>query len=136
VFYFLSKPKLALFVGIYEGPYDGGAGCLVPGKATDHFYAPPAALLTYCYVVTNTGNVDLKNITIDDPKLGLTPANLKGQTGSMALLPVGASITLYFETTNTGDVTATAIATGTPPTPPKVYTNADSTLGPRQLPAT
>jgi hypothetical protein len=132
VFYFLSKPVLTMSAGIYEG-HNGGDGC--PGK--DKFYAPPATLLlTYCYVVTNAGNVALTNITVDDLKLGLTTAKLKGQTGSIALLPVGASITLYFETANVADGTTTATATGTSLTGVKVIATADTELGPRQLPAT
>ncbi len=133
-YYFVSNPALELFVGIFEG-HDGGVGC--PGK--DTFYAPPASQITYCYVVTNTGNVDLTNITIDDPSVSGTQMNLKvkgGQTGSLALLPAGASITLYFETTNTGDRVTTATATGTPPDRLDVHDTQQSELGPRQLPAT
>jgi hypothetical protein len=135
VSYFLSHPDLKLFVGIYEGPYDGGAGCLVQGKATAEFYAPPAALLTYCYVLTNIGNVDLGNITIDDN--GFSKTNLKTQGGATlaAPLPAGKSITLYFETTNTGDRKTEVAATGTH-NGRKVTATARANLGPRQLPAT
>jgi hypothetical protein len=133
-YYFLSDPDLELFVGIFEG-HNGGAGC----RGKDSVYAPPAAPITYCYVVTNTGNVDLKDITIVDTVLNLTQANLKkpvGQSGSLALLPAGTSITLYFETTNTGDLETMVRTEGTPPTGPNVFDGAGSQLGPRQLPAT
>jgi hypothetical protein len=133
VFYFLSNPSLELFVGIFEG-HNGGAGC----RGKDTFYAPPAAEITYCYVVKNIGNVALLNIAIDDPNPKFTQASLKplGQPGLVALLPPGQSITLYFETKNTGDLETNVKATGTSPTGVKVSDTAESTLGPRQLPAT
>ena len=131
VYYYLSAPELALFVGIYEG-HNGGDGC----RGTESFYAPPAALITYCYVVTNTGNVDLTNIAIDDQ--GFSKTNLKtlGSIDLLAPLPTGKSIIFYFETTNTGDRTTTVTATGKPPTGPNVKRTAKADLGPRQLPAT
>jgi hypothetical protein len=137
VFYFLSDPNIGLFVGIYEG-HDGGAGCR--GEAI--FYAPPAAKITYCYVVTNEGNVGLSNITVNDPALGVNSTNqaqLKlraGQTVSVAFLPPKKSITLYIETVNAGNLDTNVKATGTTPDRSKVDDTASSQLGPRQLPAT
>jgi hypothetical protein len=135
--YFVSEPRLALLVGIVEGN-NGGTGCeLITGKDA-YFYALPLADITYCYVVKNIGNVALLNIAIDDPNPKFTQASLKplGQPGLVALLPPGQSITFYFETTNAGDLKTKVTATGTSPTGVKVSDTAESTLGPRQLPAT
>jgi hypothetical protein len=139
LFYFLSQPDIDLLVGIAPG-HDGGSGC--PGNQT--FAVAPAATavpITYCYVVTNIGNVPLNSITITDPGLGinqakLTQRNVPGQTGSLGLLPAGKSITLYFDTTSTDELKSTVTATGLSPTGVKVTDSADSVLGPRQLPAT
>jgi hypothetical protein len=135
--YFVSEPRLALLVGIVEGN-NGGTGCKLITEKDAYFYAPPAVDITYCYRVKNVGNVDLTNITISDPHPKFTQASLKplGQPGLVALLPPGQSITLYFETTNTGDLKTEVTATGTSPTGVKVSDTAESTLGPRQLPAT
>jgi hypothetical protein len=132
--YFVSNPQLGLFVGIYE-QHNGGLGC----KGSAEYYAPPAADITYCYVVTNNGNVDLSSITIKDPALGIDQSKLTiraGQTASLALLHPLESVTLYFETKNTGDLRTQVIATGRSQSNPNVFGEAESQLGPRQLPAT
>jgi hypothetical protein len=130
-YYFVSEPALGLFVGIYEG-HSGGGGC----RGFAELAAAPSADITYCYVVTNNGSVDLQHITISDPALGITQDDLTTLSGSRDLLPVHASMTLYFETTNKGDRTTHVIAMGTPPDGVPVSATSDSTLGPRQLPAT
>ncbi len=137
-FYFLSEPGLELLVGIVEG-HNSGAGCKLFTDKDKNLYAPPAADITYCYRVTNIGNVDLLKITIDDPTLKINQKNLTpltGQADSLERLPAGKSITLYFETKNTGDLETNVKAMGTSPTGVKVSDTAKSTLGPRQLPAT
>jgi hypothetical protein len=137
-FYFLSEPKMTLFVGIVEGK-SGGDGCKDLKPENKDLYARPSVDITYCYVVTNIGNVDLLKITIDDPALKIDQKSLiplAGQVDSLDRLPAGKSITLFFETKNTGDLETNVKATGTSPTGVKVSDTAESTLGPRQLPAT
>ncbi|MCW2772381.1 MAG: hypothetical protein JWN91_707 [Nocardioides sp.] len=83
--------------------------------------------ITYGFKVTNTGNVTLNPVAVNDPKLG---GAITCPTG--ALLP-GASITCTSKTytllqadVNAGRVDNTATVTGTPPTGSPV-TDSDST---------
>ncbi|GEP39758.1 hypothetical protein NPS01_34210 [Nocardioides psychrotolerans] len=91
--------------------------------------AGPGEVLTYTFVVTNTGNVPLTNVVIDDVKLGMS------NVACVASLPVGASATCPTKsyTTTSGDVAAgsihnTASATGTPPSGPSVTDDDDATI--------
>ncbi|WP_341928262.1 DUF11 domain-containing protein [Nocardioides psychrotolerans] len=91
--------------------------------------AGPGEVLTYSFVVTNTGNVALTNVVIDDIKLGMSNVHC------VASLPVGASATCPVKsyTTTSGDVAAgsihnTATTTGTPPSGPAVTDDDDATI--------
>ncbi len=67
----------------------------------------PGSPVTYTYVVTNTGQVDLVDITVDDDKLG--------HIGDIAFLAVGQSATLTKATTLpavAGELVNVAIAVG------------------------
>ncbi|MCW2845839.1 MAG: hypothetical protein JWN22_3755 [Nocardioides sp.] len=83
--------------------------------------------ITYGFKVTNTGNVTLNPVTVNDPKLG---GAITCPTG--ALLPGGVitctpkTYTLVQADVNAGRVDNTATVTGTPPTGSPV-TDTDST---------
>jgi uncharacterized repeat protein (TIGR01451 family) len=89
-------------------------------------YAEPGEVITYSYVVTNTGNVTLHRITVNDDKLGPV-------TCPIDVLAPGEDLTCTAtRTITTADVDAgsirnTAIATGHPPTGPPV-TDTDSDI--------
>lgn len=82
--------------------------------------ADPTAIMsgeqvTYTYRVTNTGDVDLTNITVADDQLGNITNLVDNGDGDDTLSP--GETWVYQATANpTDDVTNTATATGTPPT--------------------
>ncbi len=92
---------------VYAG-HDTGASC--PGG--ENAATALGADVTYCFVVTNNGRVPLDNVTVTDAALG---ANLSVAAADLPMLP-GESVTLFFETTNGGDLVNTAQATGEPST--------------------
>ena len=126
--YFVSEPHLVLSAGIVEG-HGGVASC---AKATSPLSVPPATPITYCYTVTNTGNVDVWNITVGDDL---------GRVATLQRLAPGESATKVFEDTNdlgfTESRTTTVNASGFAPNGDKVPTEkVEIQLGRRQLPAT
>jgi hypothetical protein len=126
--YFVSEPHLFLSAGIVEG-HGGPASC---DKATSPLAVPPATPITYCYTVTNTGNVDVLNITISDDL---------GRVASLQRLAPGKSATKVFKDTNTlgftESRTTTVNASGFAPNGDKVPAEkVEIQLGRRQLPAT
>ncbi len=90
--------------------------------------------VTYSFTVTNTGNVTLTGVGLNDPLLGGNVA-LTGWTGAVGTLAPGASVTATRSYTLTqanvdaGSVANTATATGTPPTGAAV-TGADTVTTP------
>ena len=88
---------------VYAG-HDSGASC--PGG--ELVQGVNATLITFCFSVTNTGEVAFNNVTIEDPGLpDFVPVNL-------GPLPLGASASIYFETEISGDRTNSAHAIGSP----------------------
>ena len=94
---------------VYEG-HDGGASC--PGG--EEVYDNIGTKITYCFVVTNTGEVHLANVTVSDPDLGITQADMTLKSGNPALLAPGDSVVWFYETTLDDDLINTASTTGTP----------------------
>ena len=86
--------------------------------------------ITYAFVVANTGNVTLTNVTIADTIGGVTVTG-----GPIAVLPVGAfddstftgTYTLTQADVDAGTFTNVATATGTPPSGPDVTDPDDDT---------
>ena len=70
----------------------------------------PGGDLTYCFVVTNTGETNLSAIDVTDPDLGLGSGDL-----THALLTPGQSVTLHAEVQADGDLLNTASVVGTSP---------------------
>ena len=106
--YFGAQPAITLQKTVYAG-HNAGASCpgseLVTGALGD--------AVTYCFVVTNTGNTALNGITLDDVTLGITRANLIQQSGTEPLAP-NASLVFYYEATLSQDLVNTANTVGTP----------------------
>ncbi|KQX02188.1 Ig-like domain-containing protein [Flavobacterium sp. Root420] len=78
-------------------------------------YAEAGETLTYSFALTNTGNVDLENITVADPLLGIVmsggPINLGvGQTDNSSIT---GTYTLTQENVNSGSISNQATASGT-----------------------
>ncbi len=133
-FYFISAPSVSLSASLYLG-HNGGASCAAAGST---LYAPQNALITYCYIVVNTGNVALTTIRIADPALGVTQANLTVTSGDLASLAPGAIAVLSFQTTNSAPLKTSPVVTATPTSGPDV-TEASATqrfVGPPVYPAT
>ena len=99
-----------------------------PHQVGRHPDASSAAgtLVTYDYVVTNTGNVTLTAVTVTDPMPGLSSV-----TCPLGTLAPGASETCTATYTTTqadvdrGSITNTGTASGTPPTGPAVIGDVD-----------
>ena len=94
---------------VYEG-HNSGASC--PGG--EEVYDNIGTKITYCFTVTNTGEVHLANVTVSDPDLGITQADMTLKSGNPALLAPGATVVWFYETTLDDDLVNTASTTGTP----------------------
>jgi uncharacterized repeat protein (TIGR01451 family) len=92
-------------------------------------YAAPGTVITYSYLVTNTGNVDLSAVLVMDPHVGLSAISCP----SAALAP-GASETCTATYTTTqadvdaGSISNTGTASGTPPTGSPVTATSSLTI--------
>jgi len=97
----LIEPSISLAKTVYLGQ-DGGASC--PG--TELVTGTTGDLITYCFIITNTGDTTLSSVQITDPLLGATIAVPN-------LAPGGTSVQ-FFNSTLTTDLTNTAAVAGTP----------------------
>ncbi|MEL7210870.1 MAG: hypothetical protein AAGK32_21980, partial [Actinomycetota bacterium] len=101
--------------------HDSGAGC--PGGELSTGVDGQA--VTYCFSVTNTGEVPL-DVVIDDADLGITSADMQVLSGSLTGLPVGGTVELYFDATITADLVNDADVTGTTPAGDQVTDTDDA----------
>ena len=96
-------PAVSVAKTVYAG-HDGGAGCgtaggeLVTGRAGD--------AVTWCLVVTNTGETNLSAVTVTDPNVAIPPGEQV-----IALLAPGQSTTISIESSIDGDLTNTTTLT-------------------------
>jgi uncharacterized repeat protein (TIGR01451 family) len=93
------------------------------------------ATIGYRFVVTNTGNVTLTDITVNDPKVGAVDCP-RTTLAAGETLTCTATYTLTSADVTAGEVVNTATATGTPPTgepvtPPPSTTTTPLTPEPR-----
>jgi uncharacterized repeat protein (TIGR01451 family) len=105
-YFFVTDPMLTVTGGIY-GRHDNGTSC---PTANPRFTGPANGPVTYCYVVTNTGNVAITGITVTE----LPGARFTVLTGSLSRLDPGASSAMYIERINDVDLATTMTAVGTP----------------------
>ena len=118
-----GNPAVDLQKTIYRGQ-NGGASCPGGELAT----GTNNTAVTYCFVVSNSGDRALSNVTVSDPTLaGFTTTNL----GSLA---TGQVVGIFFQTTQTNDVTNTASVVATPPIGTNVM-DADTAVFDRINPA-
>lgn len=103
-------PAISLSTTNYGG-HDGGAGCEGDELSTGLVGED----LTYCWVITNTGDVTLTDIALDDLDVGIDETTASVLSGSLASLAAGDSVVLYLETAFSVDLVNSATATGTPP---------------------
>ena len=102
--------------------YGDNAPC--PGQ--DFIFAVNGQPVTYCFVVTNLGDVPLRQVVITDDDIGITPI----QVGDLA---VGQSKPAKISVIANGSLTNTAWTTGLPPVGPPVTDDDPAeifTLGP------
>jgi uncharacterized repeat protein (TIGR01451 family) len=102
-------------------------------SATPSFSTPPVAgdTIGYSFVITNTGNVTLTGVDLDDALVGFSDATCGAKT---TLAPTEstnctATYTLTQADVDAGSVANTATACGTPPTGPDVC-DTDATTTP------
>ena len=105
-------PALSVAKSVYLG-HDDGALC----DGTDSVSAENGTPVTYCFTVSNTGDTYVGPITVDDPSLGVTDADMGVADGDPSLLAPGDTVTFFYDTTLDGDLVNTATVTG-PPTDP------------------
>ncbi|WP_159619108.1 DUF7507 domain-containing protein [Ruania rhizosphaerae] len=105
-------PEIALETTVLDGadatcPGVEGADELVSGEA--------GAPVTYCFTVTNTGEVPLDPVELDDPDLGITGDDMTLVSGDdTAPLEPGEGVVYAYDSTITGDLLNTATVTGYP----------------------
>ena len=122
----ISPPSTAV-VTIPPGP------ALTVVKSVDPTSAGAAGdVVTYSFVVTNTGNVDLTGITVTDTFMGTgTPPVISCPVTTLApgaATTCTATYTVTQADVNAGGVTDSATATGTPPTGPAVTSPPSSAV--------
>jgi hypothetical protein len=133
-YYVISSPGLSLTGGIYGG-HDHGASC---GRAQPAFYDVKDAPVTYCYVVTNVGTGSVTSIKLSDLGLGVSQRSMSVSSGSLVSLASGASVILWFETTNTVELLSTATTSAKPASGADVTASATTErhVGPHIFPPT
>ncbi len=110
------SPAIEVRKTVYRGDTDG-AGC--PG-AVEETFALAGDTVTWCFEVVNTGDVDLADVTLDDPALLADETDMTVLSGSLASLPAGGTVALYLEGPASTDLANTVTASGTPPVGPDV----------------
>jgi protocatechuate 3,4-dioxygenase beta subunit len=111
-FGYLGQPEISIDKTLYEG-HDSGVGC--PGEEELIIIDKTRAAknITYCFLVTNTGDTYLDDLTLNDPDLNITDAQMTLLNGTFPLAP-GASATWYYQDTTTDSLDNTATVTGIP----------------------
>ena len=104
----LLIPEMELVKSVYLG-HDLGVSC--PG--TNSVFLNGDADVTFCFIVTNTGDVDLDAVAINDVTLGVTDAAMTLISGTSPLAP-GQSMVWAYETTLTQSIQNVAQATANP----------------------
>lgn len=108
----LPVPDIALEKTVLDG---AGAAC--PGvEGTDELVSGEVdAPVTYCFKITNTGEVPLNRVGLDDPDLGITHEDMTLVSGDNAVdLEPGGGLVYSYDSTITAELLNTATVTGYP----------------------
>ncbi|HIZ36463.1 MAG TPA: hypothetical protein H9815_11845 [Candidatus Ruania gallistercoris] len=119
-------PDIALEKTVLEG-----ADATCPGvEGTDERVSGEAGTpVTYCFKVTNTGEVPLNPVELDDPDLGITHEDMTLVSGDDAVpLAPGGELVYSYGTRITGDLMNTATVTGQPPSGEPVTDTNDAAV--------
>ena len=103
-----ASPDINLEKTVYQG-HDSGAMC----QGSELVTAPFGTDVTYCFVITNTGNTHLDVFTLTDGDLGITITNATLLSGTTPL-PPSQSLVYYYETTLTANLLNTANTSADP----------------------
>ncbi|WP_147915722.1 hypothetical protein [Ruania zhangjianzhongii] len=106
------SPDIALEKTVLDG-----AGATCPGvEGTDELVAGEVnTAVTYCFKVTNTGEVPLSPVKLDDPDLGITHEDMTLVSGDDTVpFAPGDELVYSYESTITTDLVNTATVTGYP----------------------
>ena len=98
------------------GPPPAAPGIIMRKIATHDTFVVDDAI-EYTFRVGNAGNVPLTDVTIDDPKLGIVNAPCAGvlEVGEAVMCTTTGSYVATQADVDSGTITNTATATGTPP---------------------
>lgn len=113
-----SQPPFAaigLGMGVVPAVAVDGAGCqqAVAGGGTP---PEPGGSATFCFAVTNTGTVDVTDVSITDRRVGLVDAVLPRAEGPEVLAPGQQAIYYHYATPEPGAGDGSALATARPTT--------------------
>ncbi|EED6225790.1 DUF11 domain-containing protein, partial [Salmonella enterica subsp. enterica serovar Haifa] len=86
--------------------------------------------IAYTFTVTNTGNVPLEDITVDDPKVGAVTCDVTTLAPGEAANCTAEPYAITQADVDAGSADNTATATGTPPGEPAVPSEPDTTNTP------
>jgi uncharacterized repeat protein (TIGR01451 family) len=109
---------------------------LLDKSANPKTYDAVGQVITYTFTVTNTGNLTLTNVKVDDPltnstNLAVTPSTLAPNESGTAT----ATYTITQDDLDAGKVDNTATATGTPPEGDPVADNDSESITANQRPS-
>jgi hypothetical protein len=127
-YYFGSVPVPAIDIEKHTNGVDAD---YAPGP-----YISVNSSVTWTYIVTNTGGVNLTGIVVTDDHLGVTPVYLSGDDGDGVLNPSEIWTYQAFGIAQAGQYANIGTVNGTPPTGPDVsdsdpshYYNRPTTVG-------
>ncbi|VAW32809.1 internalin, putative [hydrothermal vent metagenome] len=104
----LLAPEMTLEKTVYLG-HDNALSC--PGNA--NVTLSNNGNVTFCFTVTNTGDVDLADVAINDVTLGVTDTSMTLVSGASPLTP-GQTMVWAYETTLTQSINNIAQVTANP----------------------
>ena len=103
-------PSIHVEKTVYAG-HDNGASC----DGVESIEAERGDDATWCFEISNSGDVDLVDLDLLDPVLAIDEGDVDLLNGSLATLAPDAAIVAYYEGTVDGDITNTVTAGGIAP---------------------